>query len=119
MAPFAIVAKKARPQLLKMMLETGGADPNAIDAVGWSALHILCLCASEKGNSTEGWMKMMKVDRATAEALKARQRGDVVESVRVMLEAGADPTLQTSRQVLNGVEIKFEASIDRCFRRQR
>ena len=62
------------------------------------ALHILCLCASEKGNSTEGWMKMMKVDRATAEALKARQRGDVIESVRVMLEAGADPTLQTSRQ---------------------
>ena len=118
-APFAIVAKKARPRLLKMMLETGGADPNAIDAVGWSALHILCLCASEKGNSTEGWMKMMKVDRATAEALKARQRGDVVESVRVMLEAGADPTLQTSRQVLNGVEIKFEASIDLCFRRRR
>ena len=97
-APFAIVAKKARPRLLKLMLETGGADPNAIDAVGWSALHILCLCASEKGNSTEGWMKMMKVDRATAEALKARQRGDVIESVRVMLEAGADPTLQTSRQ---------------------
>ena len=47
-------------------------------------------------------MKMMKVDRATAEALKARQRGDVIASVRVMLEAGADPTLQTSRQVLNG-----------------
>ena len=64
-------------------------------------------------------MKMMKVDRATAEALKARQRGDVIASVRVMLEAGADPTLQTSRQVLNGVEIKFEASIDRLFRRQR
>ena len=97
-APFAIVAKKCRPRLLKLMLETGGADPNAIDAVGWSALHILCLAASEKGNSTEGWMKMMKVDRATAEALKARQRGDVVASVRVMLEAGADPTLQTSRQ---------------------
>ena len=97
-APFAIVAKKARPRLLKLMLETGGADPNAIDTVGWSALHILCLCASEKGNSTEGWMKMMKVDRATAEALKARQRGDVIASVRVMLEAGADPTLQTSRQ---------------------
>ena len=45
-------------------------------------------------------MKMMKVDRATAEALKARQRGDVVASVRVMLEAGADPTLQTSRQAM-------------------
>ena len=43
-APFAIVAKKARRASLKLMLETGGADPNAIDAVGWSALHILCLC---------------------------------------------------------------------------
>ena len=82
-APFAIVAKKCRPRLLKLMLETGGADPNAIDAVGWSALHILCLCASEKGNSTEGWMKMMKVDRATAEALKARQRGDVIDGVEI------------------------------------
>ena len=90
-APFAIVAKKARPRLLKMMLETGGADPNAIDAVGWSALHILCLCASEKGNSTEGWMKMMKVDRATAEALKARQRGDVIDCAEIKCRGASLP----------------------------
>lgn len=97
-APFAIVAKKARPRLLKLMLEAGGADPNAIDAMGWSTLHILCLCASNTGNSTEDWQRDMQCDAATAEAIRARQRGAPVECVRVMLEAGADATLQTSRQ---------------------
>jgi hypothetical protein len=80
------------------MLEAGGADPNAIDAMGWSTLHILCLCASNTGNSTEDWQRDMQCDAATAEAIRARQRGAPVECVRVMLEAGADATLQTSRQ---------------------
>ena len=99
-APFAIVAKKARPRLLKMMLESGGADPNAIDSMGWSTLHILALAASDRGNSTEAWQRDMKCDPETAEATRVRQHGDVIESVRVMLEAGADPTLQTSRQAM-------------------
>ena len=117
-APFAIVAKKTRPRLLQLMLESGGADPNAIDSMGWSALHILALAASDRGGTTEDWQRTLKSDRETAEATRLRQHGDVIESVRVMLEAGADPTLQTSRQALNGAEIKFEASIDRRFRRR-
>ena len=99
-APFAIVAKKARPRLLKLMLESGGADPNAIDSMGWSALHILALAASDRGGTTEDWQRTLKSDRETAEATRVRQKGEVIESVRVMLEAGADPTLQTSRQAM-------------------
>ena len=99
-APFAIVAKKARPRLLQMMLESGGADPNAIDSMGWSTLHILALAATDRGGTTEDWQRTLKSDRETAEATRVRQHGDVIESVRVMLEAGADPTLQTSRQAM-------------------
>mmetsp|Transcript_8128 Transcript_8128/g.24084 ORF Transcript_8128/g.24084 Transcript_8128/m.24084 type:complete len:440 (-) Transcript_8128:60-1379(-) len=99
-APFAIVAKKARPRLLQLMLEAGGADPNAIDSMGWSALHILALAASDRGGTTEDWQRTLKSDRETAEATRVRQHGDVIECVRVMLEAGADPTLQTSRQAM-------------------
>ena len=99
-APFAIVAKKSRPRLLQLMLESGGADPNAIDSMGWSTLHILALAASNRDNTTEAWQRDMKCDAETAEAVRLRQHGDVIESVRVMLEAGADPTLQTSRQAM-------------------
>ena len=99
-APFAIVAKKTRPRLLQLMLESGGADPNAIDSMGWSTLHILALAATERGGTTEDWQRILKGDRETAEATRVRQHGDVIECVRVMLEAGADPTLQTSRQAM-------------------
>ena len=99
-APFAIVAKKARPRLLQLMLERGGADPNAIDSMGWSTLHILALAATDRGGTTEDWQRTLKSDRETAEATRVRQHGDVIECVRVMLEAGADPTLQTSRQAM-------------------
>ena len=99
-APFAIVAKKTRPRLLQLMLESGGADPNAIDSMGWSTLHILALAASNRDNTTEAWQRDMKCDAETAEAVRLRQHGNVIECVRVMLEAGADPTLQTSRQAM-------------------
>ena len=86
-APFAIVAKKARPRLLQMMLESGGADPNAIDSMGWSTLHILALAATERGGTTEDWQRILKGDRETAEATRVRQHGDVIGGVEINVAA--------------------------------
>jgi len=82
-APFAIVSKKARPRLLQLMLESGGADPNAIDSMGWSTLHILALAASNRDNTTEAWQRDMKCDAETAEAVRLRQHGDVIDGVEI------------------------------------
>ena len=86
-APFAIVAKKTRPRLLQLMLESGGADPNAIDSMGWSALHILALAASDRGGTTEDWQRTLKSDRETAEATRVRQHGDVIGGVEINVAA--------------------------------
>ena len=82
-APFAIVAKKARPRLLQLMLERGGADPNAIDSMGWSTLHILALATTDRGGTTEDWQRTLKSDRETAEATRVRQHGDVIDCVEI------------------------------------
>ena len=99
-APFAIVAKKVRPRLLKADARVRRRRPERHRrSMGWSALHILCLCRLGRGNSTEAWHEDDEVRPRDGRSHKARQHGDVIESVRVMLEAGADPTLQTSRQL--------------------
>ena len=68
------------------MLESGGADPNAIDSMGWSTLHILALAATDRGGTTEDWQRTLKSDRETAEATRVRQHGDVVDCVEIRCE---------------------------------
>lgn len=94
-APLAIVAKKARHKVIELMLNLG-ADANATDATGWTALHIVCHRASryywEGGEKSDADVDPHVRDHS------ATMYGSELESARVLIRAGADPLLQTAAQ---------------------
>lgn len=94
--PLHIVAKVARPRVLAVML-AGGGDANATDAWGWTALHFVCHNATI-ARSVEKVMREWGVTREQAVSIHTGAAGDALESVRALLDGGADPTLQTAKQ---------------------
>jgi len=94
-APLAIVAKKARHKVIELMLNLG-ADADATDATGWTALHIVCHRASRYY-----WNGGEKSKADAPKELRdhcATMHGSELESARVLIRAGADPLLQTAAQ---------------------
>lgn len=92
----AVLAERPNPEVIRLLVERG-ADPNAADKRGWTALHFAA--RDQKAEAARALLDAgAEVDPRDSDGAtplwRAVMSGSSAEVVRLLLEAGADPEAQ-------------------------